>query len=167
MGQTRFVHLLSSSSSSSHKGKWTKYNVVWWIMFYWAILMHHGCTASVAILIHDAQPYNAWCKALGHRLVPAQHWGILCYNDAWCRALNHTDARCTSLSHGYIALSHIDACTALSHIEPHGCLIHSIKPYWCLMHIFAMDAQHWAIIIDVWCTALSYNRCLMQSIEPY
>ena len=66
----------------------------------------------LASLIHNAQfepHFDNWCTSSGHKLMPAQHWVILCHNDAWC--------------------------TAPRHIKPYWCLIHIIKLYWCLMHI--------------------------------
>ena len=84
--------------------------------------------------------------ASGHKLMPAQNWAILCHNDAWC--------------------------TALSHTEPYRCLIHSIKPYWYLMHITEPWMQnvepyrrmmHCHIV--AWCTTMSYNCCLMHSLS--
>ena len=101
----------------------------------------------LAILKHDAQvePYcDVWCTASDHKLMPAQHWAILCHNDAWCTLL------CT-------ALRHTDAwCIVLNHVEPFWYLVHSIKPYWCLLHIFELLMhQHRPILMhDVhphWC----------------
>ena len=110
-----------------------------------------------------------WClmhSTSVHRLMPAEHWAILCHNDAWCAALNHiiTDDGCTSLSCGCTALIHIDACTALSHIDAWYTALINHTDAWCTSLSHGCTASSH---IDAWCTALSYNWCLMHSIEPY
>ena len=123
-------------------------------MLHWAILVmdriySHNNYYSIMI-----EPYcDAWCTPSGHKLMPAQHWVILCHNDAWCTALSHAD----SLMHIIESWMHMQDWTIL--------MLHSIKPYWCLMHNFNWvvdapasshidagciptlmpEAQHWVI----------------------
>ena len=112
----------------------------------------------------------------GHRLMPAQHWVILCCNDAWCTAITILmPYRFTSLSHGCTALSHIDAWqrwATLMHdsIETHWCMtaLSHIDAWYTALnhtdeHLWATDAQHWAMLMHAWCTALSYNWCIALS----
>ena len=109
-----FLLLCSSVNHKQSSKKGSGQSLVRWCCIepYWCMMhsLSHGW-----VMDHYCE---AWCTASGHRLMPAQHWAILCHNDAWCTALNHTDARCTSLSRGYTAC---------------------IEPYWATL---MPDTQH-------------------------
>ena len=113
--------------------------------------------------------FDAWYTPT---LMPdEQHWAIIIrIFYAWCTALSHTDAWCSSMSCGHTALSHNNWCMMLQ-CNHWGKLSHNnISDAWCtaLSH---MIIDGWCNDIDpyydAWCTALSHVGARIEClIEP-
>ena len=138
-------------------------SLVQWVILYWVILMHNAQLESWMHAIafsntdtwcmHRFEPYcHAWCRASGHKLMPAQ------YTEPYC-AITMSDAQ-----HWGILMPHIytPIKSWMHSMEPYWC--HDAHPHWCLIH--SIELYYWCLIysiepywrlthIDAWCTALS------------